>query len=108
VAVELQYYLAPNLKQRFMYTLPGALVAVGGIFLSSAGLAYYFGHFSNYNKTYGSLGAVIILMLWFYVVALLFVTGAELNAELLKMKAQKEPARFGEQLPGKAKDISAA
>jgi uncharacterized BrkB/YihY/UPF0761 family membrane protein len=47
-------------------------------------------------------------MLWFYVVALLFVTGAELNAELLKMKAQKEPARFGEQLPGKAKDISAA
>jgi membrane protein len=108
VAVELQYYLAPNLKQRFMNTLPGALVAVGGIFLSSAGLAYYFGHFSNYNKTYGSLGAVIILMLWFYVVALLFVTGAELNAELLKMKAQKEPARFGEQLPGKAKDISAA
>jgi membrane protein len=108
VAVELQYYLAPNLKQRFMSTLPGALVAVGGIFLSSAGLAYYFGHLSNYNKTYGGLGAVIILMLWFYVVALLFVAGAELNAELLKMKAQKEPARFGEQLPAKSKGVSAA
>jgi membrane protein len=107
-AVELQYYLAPNLKQRFINTLPGALVAVAGIFLSSAGLAYYFGHLSNYNKTYGSLGAVIILMLWFYVIALLFVTGAELNAELLKMKAQKEPARFAEELPVKSKGISAA
>lgn len=108
VAVELQYCLAPNRKQRFMSTLPGALLAVGGIFLCSAGMAYYFGHFSNYNKTYGSLGAVIILMLWFYVVALLFVAGAELNAERLKMKAQKEPARFGAQLPGKSKDVSAA
>jgi membrane protein len=107
-AVELQYYLAPNLKQRFMNTLPGALVAVGGIFFSSGGLGYYFAHFSNYNKTYGSLGAVIILMLWFYVVALLFVIGAELNAERLKMNAQKEPARFGEQLPGKSKGVSAA
>ena len=45
-------------------------------------MRYYFAHLSNYNKTYGSLGAVIILMLWFYVVALLFVVGAELNAEL--------------------------
>jgi membrane protein len=107
-AVELQYYLAPNLKQRFLNTLPGAFVAVSGIFLTSAGLAYYFGHLSDYNKTYGKLGAVIILMLWFYVVALLFVIGAELNAELLKMKAQKEPARFGEQLPAKRKGISAA
>ena len=91
-----------------MNTLPGALVAVVGIFLSSAGLGYYFSHFSNYNKTYGSLGAVIILMLWFYVVAMLFVVGAELNAERLKMNAQKEPAQFGEQLPGESKGISAA
>ena len=108
VTVELQYYLAPNLKQRFFHTLPGALVAVAGIFLSSSGLAYDFGHLSNYNKTYGSLGAVIILMLWFYVVALLFVTGAELNAELLKMKAHKEPARFADELRRDTKDISAA
>jgi membrane protein len=107
-ALELQYCLAPYRKQRFMTTLPGALVAVLGIFLSSAGMAYYFAHLSNYNKTYGSLGAVIILMLWFYVVALLFVTGAELNAELLKMKAQRDPTRISERVPSRAKGAPAA
>jgi membrane protein len=101
VSIELQYYLAPNRKQRFRNTLPGALVAVSGIFLGSFGMAYYFAHLSNYNKMYGSLGAVIILMVWFYVMALFFVAGAELNAELLKIKAQKEPARITEQLPAK-------
>ena len=86
LAIETQYYLGPNRKQRFVDTLPGAVVAVGGIFLSSGVLAFYFGHFANYNKTYGSLGAVIILMLWFYVVAVLLLVGAELNAELLKQR----------------------
>ncbi len=84
LAIEVQYYLAPNRKQRFRDTFVGAVVAVSGIFLSSATLNYYFGHFANYNKTYGSMGAVVVLMLWFYVVALLVLVGAEVNAELLK------------------------
>jgi membrane protein len=108
LAVEIQYYLAPNLKQRFMPTLPGALIAVGGIFLSSAGLSYYFRHLANYNKTYGSLGAVIILMLWFYVVGLLLIVGAEWNAELLKLKARNQPASIAQEVPANSKDISAA
>jgi membrane protein len=108
VAIELQYYLAPNRKQRFADTLPGAVVAVGGIFLCSAGLGYYFGHLSNYNKTYGSLGAVIILMLWFYVVALLLVVGAEVNAELLKQRGARGERREMTQMPAKAKGITAA
>jgi membrane protein len=83
-------------------------VAVAGIFLCSAGLGYYFAHFTDYNKTYGSLGAVIILMLWFYVVALLFIVGAELNAELLKLEtAQEEPATTSE-MPAKVKGAPAA
>lgn len=83
-AIEVQYYLAPNRKQRFRDTFIGAVVAVAGIFLSSVALGYYFGHFANYDKTYGSMGAVVILMFWFYVVAVLVLVGAELNAELLK------------------------
>lgn len=100
-AVELQYCLGPNRKQKFLNTLPGALIAVGGIFLGSAGMGYYFAHLANYNKMYGSLGAVIILMVWFYVVALFFIAGAELNAELLNRKAPAEPARPAEHLPVK-------
>jgi membrane protein len=108
VAIEIQYYLAPNRKQQFLETLPGALVAVLGIFLSSAGLAYYFGHLANYSKTYGSLGAVIILMLWFYVVALLFVVGAELNAELLKLEAGVHTKPATTTMPAKVKGAPAA
>lgn len=108
-AVEIQYYLAPNRKQRFTETVPGALVAVIGIFLSSAGLGYYFRHFTNYNKTYGSLGAVIILMVWFYVVALLFVVGAELNAERLKLEAAAHEQPATTEMPAtKAKGAPAA
>ncbi len=107
-AVEIQYYLAPNLKQHFMDTLPGALVAVSGIFLSSAGLGYYFTHLSNYNKTYGSLGAVIILMLWFYVISLLFIIGAELNAELLKQLAAHGKRRAMQHMPARVKGAPAA
>ena len=99
LAIEIQYYLAPNRKQRFVNTLPGALVAVTGIFLTSAGLSFYLSHFANYNKTYGSLGAVIILMLWFYVVALLLIVGAELNAELLKQKAARGEISRTEAMP---------
>jgi membrane protein len=108
MAVELQYYLAPNRKQRFVETLPGALVAVVGIYLSSAGLSYYFGHLTNYNKTYGSLGAVIILMLWFYVVALLFIVGAELNAELLKQESAHREHTAMRPMPAKVKGAPAA
>jgi membrane protein len=107
-AVEVQYYLAPNRRQGFMDTLPGSLVAVLGIFLGSAGLGYYFAHLSNYNKTYGSLGAVIILMLWFYVVALLFVVGAELNAELLKLDIAHEEKVTPSEMPSKVKGAPAA
>jgi membrane protein len=108
VAVELQYYLAPNRKQRFVDTLPGAVLAVIGIFLGSSGLGYYFGHFANYNKTYGSLGAVIILMLWFYMVALLLVVGAELNAELLKQEAAHGEHIAMRPMPAKVKGAPAA
>lgn len=106
--VELQYYLGPNRKQQFLETLPGAVAAMVGIFLSSGGLGYYFDHFANYNKTYGSLGAVIILMVWFYVVSLLFVAGAELNAELAKQRARRRQAVMPSKMAGKVKGAPAA
>ncbi len=105
IAIEVLYYLGPNRKQRFRSTLPGAILAVAGFFAGSAVLDLYFGHFANYNKTYGSLGAVIILMLWFYVISLFILIGAELNAELAKRRqlsihdhSRRNP--FDEPIPG--------
>lgn len=81
----LLYYLGPTSRQSLLSTLPGATVAVLGWFGGSFGLNFYLRHFSNYNAAYGSLGAVICLMLWMYVVSLATLIGAELNAELCKM-----------------------
>ncbi len=85
-SLELMYYLGPHARHSFWSTLPGAAFAVGLWFLGSYGLSFYLSHLSNYNKTYGSLGAVIGLMLWLYISSLAVLTGAELNAELGKRK----------------------
>lgn len=57
LAVEALYFLATNLKQRFLATLPGAVLAVGCWLGLSYLLGMYFRHFANFNKTYGTLGA---------------------------------------------------
>ena len=84
LAVELLYFIAPNVKQKFWATLPGALLAVMVWVGASYGLGIYFSHFSSYNKTYGTLGAVMALMLWLWITSLIIIVGAELNAELIK------------------------
>jgi membrane protein len=84
IAVELIYFMAPNVKQRFVTTLPGAILAVScGIGLSY-GLGFYFRHFANYSHTYGTLAGFVAFMTWFYWNALALLAGAELNSELAK------------------------
>lgn len=85
LAVEALYYLAPNVKQRFWATLPGAVLAVGFWIALSYVLGIYFRHFANFNKTYGTLGAAIALMVWLYWTGFAMLVGAELNAELAKI-----------------------
>lgn len=86
-ALELIYYLGPNTRLHFGATLPGSVLAIGIWFLSSWGLGFYLEHLSNYNSTYGSMGALIALMLWFYFTALAILLGAELNGERTKYSA---------------------
>jgi membrane protein len=84
LAVESLYYLAPNVRQRFWLTLPGAVIAVAGWIGLSHLLGIYFRHFANYSKTYGVLGAAIALSVWFYWTSLVMLIGAEFNSELLQ------------------------
>jgi membrane protein len=83
-AVEVLYFKAPNVKQRFWMTLPGALLAVGCWISVSYLLGMYFRSFANFNKTYGTLGAAVALMVWLYWTGFAMLVGAELNAELAK------------------------
>jgi membrane protein len=83
-AVELTFYRAPNVKQRFWATLPGAAIGVGFWIGTSFALGLYFRSFANYNKTYGTLAGAVALMAWLYYSWLMILIGAEFNSELLK------------------------
>jgi membrane protein len=76
------YYLAPNDRLRFRDVISGALFAAVGWQVISLGFSYYVNNFANYSATYGSLGTIIALMMWFYLTALIIILGGELNAVL--------------------------
>ena len=89
LAVELIYFMAPNVKQRFKRTLPGAIIAVGCWILLSWALGLYFQHFANLNKTYGTLAAAVALMVWLYWTAFAILLGGEINADLLHEEGRR-------------------
>jgi membrane protein len=77
----LNYYFGPDLEERHWYWItPGSLVGVFLWLAASSGLRIYLHFFNSYSKTYGSLGAVIILLLWFYLTGLAILVGGEVNA----------------------------
>jgi membrane protein len=85
LAVEMVYFLAPNVKQRFRATLPGAVLSVAVWNILSFLLGIYFQHFANFNRTYGTLAGFVAFMIWLYWTSLVLLVGAELNAELAKV-----------------------
>jgi membrane protein len=84
LAVELLYFVAPNVKHRFVSTLPGALIAVGCWIGLSYLLGIYFQDFSVYSKGYGSLGVALACSIWLYWTGFVILIGAQFNAELLQ------------------------
>ncbi len=82
-AVAALYRYAPNrTAAKWSWVSPGALLATIAWVLMTLGFGLYASHFGNYNKTYGSLGAVVVLLLWLYLSTYVLLLGAELNAEL--------------------------
>jgi membrane protein len=89
LGVELLYFWAPNVRNRFRSTLPGATLAVSAWLAASWGLGLYIRHLANFNKTYGTLGAAVVLLTWFYWTNLTILIGAEFNSELVKACNQR-------------------
>jgi membrane protein len=84
------YYWAPAVKKRRWHWLTvGGAVGIAGWLLVSLGLRIYLHFFNNYSVTYGSLGAVIILLTWFYITGLMILLGAEINSEIEAAAAEK-------------------
>jgi membrane protein len=83
------YYFAPDVKEQHWYWItPGSVIGVTLWALASAGLRVYLHFFNSYNRTYGSLGAVMILMLWFYVTGAALLLGGQVNSTIEHAAAQ--------------------
>lgn len=77
------YYWAPDFRERRWHWLtPGGTVGILGWLLASMGLRAYIHYFKSFSPTYGSLGAVMILLTWFYITGLMLLLGAEINSEI--------------------------
>jgi membrane protein len=83
IVVAVLYYWAPNVKQpKFRWVSGGSIVAILILVIASVGFGFYVGNFSNYNATYGSLGGVIVFLLWVWITNNALLFGAEFDAEL--------------------------
>jgi len=76
------YYFAPDAEQEWVWITPGAMTATALWFVASIAFRYYVVNFGNYDQAYGTLGAIILTLLWFYITGLAMVIGAELSAEI--------------------------
>ncbi len=74
------YWLVPNLKIPFKSAIPGALFATVGWIITSLAFSFYVGNFGSYAGTYGSIGAIIVLMMWLYFSAIILMVGGQINA----------------------------
>lgn len=104
-AIGLVYYFAPDVEQDWIWFTPGSVLAALLWLAVSLGLKLYYQMMPNANATYGTIGAVMVLMLWFYCSGLALLLGAELNAEIEHASPYgKAP---GERVPGEKKVVGA-
>jgi membrane protein len=74
------YYYGPDVEQDFRFITPGSVLGVLLLIAASLGFALYINNFSDYSATYGSIGAVIVLMLWLYIIGFVILLGSEINS----------------------------
>ena len=101
----LVFYLAPNKDQRnWRWVTPGSVLATVVWLAASGAFAVYTSSFGSYNKTWGSLAAVIVMLTWLWLAAIALLLGAELNAEAERSRELREgePAEHELQVPSRA------
>lgn len=88
LAISFLYYYAPAVKRRWRFISPGSSFATLLSVLFSTGFAYFVNNFGSYNKVYGSIGTIIVIMLWIYFNSMSLILGFELNASIDNAKRQ--------------------
>ena len=96
------YYACPAIDREWQWVRPGSVIFLAGFAGTSFAFSYYVNHFGSYDTTYGSLGAVIILLFWMYLLGIFLLLGGEVNALLecrLRERAAADQQRTGEEQP---------
>lgn len=98
------YYLGPDVKQKWQFLSFGAVFAVVVWLIASGAFAYYASRFGSYNKAWGSLSAVVVMLTWLWISSVALLLGAEINAEAERSRELRdgEPAEVELQAPAKA------
>jgi hypothetical protein len=105
-AIGIVYYFAPDAEQDWVWLTPGSIVATVLWLVASLAFKLYIVNVGSYTETYGAIGGVMVLMLWFYLSGLVILVGAEMNAEIEHASAYgKDP---GEKVPGQRQKIGPA
>lgn len=84
--ISFNYFMGPKRKSRFHFLSPGSILATTLIIVTSLLFAYYVNNFGNYNKLYGSIGALIVIMVWIYFVSFILLLGFDLNVSIQSAK----------------------
>ncbi len=92
--LSLLFQFAPSKKTYWSFFSPGAILATLFIVLTSIGFGYYIDQFGQYNKLYGSIGTLIVILLWMYFNAIVMLIGFELNASIFSAKEHKQSSSF--------------
>jgi membrane protein len=102
-AIDIVYDFAPDAEQDWVWLTPGSISATVLWLAASVGFKFYIVNMGNYTETYGAIGGVMVLMLWFYMSGLVLLVGAEMNAEIEHASPYgKAP---GEKVPGQKRKI---
>ena len=104
--ISIVYYYAPDADQDWVWLTPGSIAATVLWLIASLGFKYYVASMGGYTETYGAIGGVMVLMLWFYISALVVLAGAEMNAEI--EHASPYGTQPGEKVPGQRRTIGPA
>jgi membrane protein len=103
IAIGVVFYFGPDAEQQWEWVTPGAVLATALWLLASLVFKVYIANFADYAAAYGTIGGVIVLMLWFYVSGLAVLAGAEMNAEI--EHASPHGKNPGEKRPGQKKKL---
>lgn len=99
IVIAVLYFVLPNRSLRKSEILPGAAVAVGLWILSASLFSLYLANLGRYTVTYGSLGGIVVTLLFFYVSACIFIFGAEINAAYRRHEVARRAAALGHHAP---------